>query len=278
MSCYHPLNLPKGGQRDLRMTVACGQCYGCRLDRRRDWSIRLMHESQGHEDKCFLTLTYQDENIPAGGTLVKKHFWDFVKRLRHYAKPKKIRYFHCGEYGETTARPHYHAIIFGIDFADKTFYKNGSDGSPLYKSADLDGLWTHGFASIGSVTKDSCGYVAGYILKKLNGDAGAEHYGTRVPPYTSMSLRPGIGREFYDKYADEIYAGDFVVHGGNKFLPPKYYDRIHSQLSEEDLQATKFLRIKRSRSKKNRANNTPSRLRTREEVKKAQTQTLKRSL
>ncbi|WNK13811.1 MAG: replication initiator protein [Microvirus sp.] len=237
-----------------------------------------MHEAQGHEEKCFLTLTYTDENIPRGGTLVKKHFWDFIKRLRHSIKPKRLRYFHCGEYGETTSRPHYHAIIFGTDFADKTFYKNGSDGSPLYKSATLDGLWTHGFCSIGTVTKDSCGYVAGYILKKLTGDAGAVHYGNRVPPYTSMSLRPGIGREFYDRYADEIYASDFVVHGGGKFLPPKYYDRLHTQLHEEDLQATKFLRIKRSRSKKNRANNTSARLRTREEVKKAQTQTLKRSL
>ncbi|WNK13162.1 MAG: replication initiator protein [Microvirus sp.] len=278
MTCYHPLNLPKGGQTDLRMDVACGQCYGCRLDRRRDWSVRLMHEAHGHESKCFLTLTYADENTPPGGTLVKKHFWDFIKRLRYWARPKKIRYFHCGEYGETTSRPHYHAIIFGIDFADKLFYKNGSDGSPLYSSATLDGLWTHGFTTVGAVTKDSCGYVAGYILKKITGEAGQEHYGTRVPPYVSMSLRPGIGREFYDKYADEIYAADFVVHGGGKFLPPKYYDRVHKQTSEEDLQATKFLRIKRSRSKKNRANNTPARLRTREEVKKAQTQTLKRSL
>ena len=72
-----------------------------------------------HEDNCFITLTYDDENIPWDGSLNKQHFQAFMKRLRWHNKEKKIRYFHVGEYGEQLSRPHYHALIFNHDFDDK---------------------------------------------------------------------------------------------------------------------------------------------------------------
>ena len=141
MPCYHPLSayhiVPQSGN-DFRgeisfpepktnlqyhqVNLPCGQCVGCRLERSRQWAMRCVHESQLYEKNCFITLTYNNDFIPPGNTLVVKHFQDFMKRLR-----KKygdgIRFFHCGEYGEKTGRPHYHAILFNHDFDDKYYWR-----------------------------------------------------------------------------------------------------------------------------------------------------------
>ena len=116
-----------------------------------------------------------------------------------------IRYYMCGEYGEQLSRPHYHACLFGFDFPDKVFYScvNGND---LFTSDILSERWGHGFCSIGAMTFDTAAYVARYILKKHLGDDSDSHY-MRVcpvtgecffvePEYTTMSRRPGLGRDF----------------------------------------------------------------------------------
>ncbi len=77
-----------------KIEVACGQCIGCRLDKSKEWAIRCVHEAQMHEANCFITLTYNAENLPSDGSLVKEHFQKFMKRLRK-TTPQKIRYFHC---------------------------------------------------------------------------------------------------------------------------------------------------------------------------------------
>lgn len=285
MTCYYPVEIPLKGCVDLRQTVACGQCLGCRIDRTRDWKIRLVHESRLHEDKCFITLTYADENIPFGGTLVKRDFQLFMKRLRKSRPAKKIRFFHCGEYGGKNDRPHYHAIIYGTDFSDKRFYKNSRDGSPLFKSAELDGLWAKGIAVIGACTPETCAYVAGYILKKITGELGELYYShvdadgvlrPNQPPYITMSNRPGIGREHYDRYAENIYASDSVVLGGVELPPPKRYDRYHKQLEEKNLHDIKQKRIATAREPSRRKNSTPQRLAVRAEVQAARISNLKR--
>ena len=104
------------------LTLPCGQCIGCRLNYSRNWAIRCVHESSLHEHNCFITLTYNDENLPLNGSLDLKHFQDFMKRLRKKVSVP-IRYFHCGEYGSRLQRPHYHLLLFGLDFPDKKFWK-----------------------------------------------------------------------------------------------------------------------------------------------------------
>ena len=71
-----------------------------------------------HAQSAFITLTYADEYLPSDGKLKYLDFQLFMKRLRKYCG-KEISFFMCGEYGEKTARPHYHACIFGYDFDDK---------------------------------------------------------------------------------------------------------------------------------------------------------------
>ena len=65
-----------------------------------------------HPHNAYITLTYNDDHLPANGSLQPRDLQLFWKRLRK-ARTPGIRYYACGEYGDQTARPHYHAIIFG---------------------------------------------------------------------------------------------------------------------------------------------------------------------
>ena len=110
------------------LTVPCGKCTGCRTEYSRQWAMRIKHEaSLWGKKNSFVTLTYDDENLPRKGnstTLIKKDFQDFMKRLREpnqeldWTPPTPIRYYHCGEYGDQFGRPHYHAILFNTSFPD----------------------------------------------------------------------------------------------------------------------------------------------------------------
>lgn len=244
-----------------------------------------MHEAQFHALSCFLTLTYDDEHLPRGGTLVKRHFQLFMKRLRKARKKTRIAYFHCGEYGGRLGRPHYHAIVFGADFGDKVLYEEDSDGNKLFTSEELDNLWTHGECKIGAVTFQSAAYVARYVMKKVTGDAAEQHYRQvdtetgeiidLLPEYITMSLKPGIGLKWFEQYSTDVYPDDFVIADGQKAKPPAYYDR---KLPPEQLAEIKRKREARALTPKVRANNTPQRLSDRKKVKEAAAQALKRKL
>lgn len=173
----------------------CGQCNPCRINRRREWTHRLMLESKSHADSSFLTLTYAQEKLPAGGTLVPKHPQDFLKRLRS-SLPYKIRYYLVGEYGDQTARPHYHLALFGYPTCtySRSRYR-------LYKNCctNCDRIrdhWTHGHVDLGTLTTESAQYIAGYVTKKLtnkNDPQTQKVLNGRHPEFARMSLKPGIG-------------------------------------------------------------------------------------
>jgi hypothetical protein len=278
------------GLDNSQLEVPCGGCVGCRLDRSRQWSLRLMHESKLHDLKCFLTLTYDDFHLPANGSLVKAHPVGFLKRLRRrhafHNDGAKLRYYLCGEYGDENGRPHYHIILFGCDFADKRPHSKNSRGDQRYRSDMLDEVWGHGLCDIGSVTAESCGYVSRYIMKKVNGDLAADHY-TRVDPltgeifnlqpeYNAMSLKPGIGLNFYEKFKSDFYPRDNAVMKGKLFPVPKYYDRQLEKSDPDLLLDLKELRAERALTRQ--ADSTPSRLKVRREVLLSRISTLKRSL
>lgn len=242
-----------------------------------------MHEASLYENNCFLTLTYRTEDLPPGGSLRKKDFQDFMKRLRKAYTGHRIRYFHCGEYGDELSRPHYHACLFNFDFADKRFFKE-TNGQRLYVSEELERLWPFGFSLIGSVTFESAAYVARYIMKKVTGTRSKEHY-ERVDKstgevfelereYTTMSRRPGIGKDWLRQYIGEVFPNDEVVVRGRLMKPPRFYDEIYEVMDPEG-----FERLKRQRKQlgvNNWRDQTDDRLKVRETVKKAQVGFLKR--
>lgn len=233
--------------------IACGQCIGCRIANSRDWAHRCMHELQSHEQACFVTLTYDDDHLPHRGRLVYKHFQDFLKRLRFSLGDKRVKYYMCGEYGDTTGRPHFHFILFGHDFDDKQLYKS-SRGCKLYNSLELSRLWGQGHAVIGSVTFESCAYVARYILKKVNGKKKSEAY-TRTDvngveyelPQEFTHMSQGIGAAWCGKYVDDCLPSGYMIFDGHKVRIPKFYLRRFEILVPARYQAFKRERLERMR-------------------------------
>lgn len=259
MPCYFPLQAYRGRQensqkiaitfkrsnswRGQELKLPCGQCIGCKLERSRQWGVRCLHEASLYEENSFITLTYDDQNLPKDLSLHMEDFQKFMKRLRK-SVDHKIRFFHCGEYGETTLRPHYHALLFGHDFSDKKYFSKKGEYS-IYTSESLSSLWGKGHCVTGEVSFSSAAYVARYALKKITGPNADEHYAGRKPEYVTMSRRPGIGKAWYDKYKTDIFPRDYVVVRGNRSRVPRFYD---NQLQLEDPSTMALLKIEREKN------------------------------
>lgn len=296
MPCYSPLKgywsneVNPSGKRSIvfskgealcaaQVSIPCGQCIGCRLERSRQWAIRCVHEASLYSENCFLTLTFNDSNIDPSGSLIKRDFQLFMKRLRKKFG-SKIRYFHCGEYGSRGDRPHHHACIFNFDFPDKELWSI-REGVKLYRSKILEDLWPYGFCTIGDVTFESAAYVARYVVKKINKNKiyphlYDQHYKGRIPEYTTMSRRPGIGRRWFDQFKTDVFPhGYVVIRNGIKCKPPKYYENIYELTNPEKFG---ILKKKRERLAFNDVDNSLARLKVRESVKLAQARMLERGI
>ena len=192
-----------------------------------------MHEAETHARTSFLTLTYNEKSLPSNGSLDRQHFPLFMKKLRRSeerraaaenASPRSFRYFHCGEYGEETSRPHYHAAFFGDDFREDSKPWHYTRGNHTWTNDRLDQVWSHGRVVVGSLTVESAQYVARYIMKKVNGPMAEAHYQGRTPEYVTMSRKPGLGEPWYRKFKTDVYPSDQVVIGKHTRRPPRYYD------------------------------------------------------
>lgn len=249
------------GIQSTHTKVRCGRCIGCRLDHARMWSLRCLNEASLYTDNCFLTLTYSDDYLPSHNSLVKSDLQKFNKRLRkQYGEG--IRFYAAGEYGEKNQRPHYHSIVFNHSFNDIEYY-DYNNGMPLYTSVSLQRLWPYGFSTVGAVTFDSVMYTARYILKKITGPRAADHYKDRVPEFSLMSRKRGIGYDFYQKYKSDFYNNDyFVVRDNFKLKPPRYYDTLYEIENTDHMQQIKANRMQYA---KQATDNTFERLKTREE-------------
>lgn len=212
------------------MQLPCGQCLGCREAKAKEWALRCRLELQEHAGAAFTTLTYDEKNVPP--TLNKRDLQLFLKRLRkRYARQsptRNVRFFACGEYGETTGRPHFHAILFGSSTAD---------------AQAIQKAWPHGHTMTVEANIKTINYVAGYTAKKL-GDTNkgkekrvaeghgkenvdpetGEVYYTWQPPFIQMSRKPGIGGDARDKYQQSWRK--CAVNNGKTQAVPRY---LHEQ-------------------------------------------------
>lgn len=182
--------------------VDCGTCRGCRQKKAQAWTLRCLLENQKHDTSVFITLTVDDARND--GSLDKKAYSGFIKRLRERIRSKtaqSIRHFGCGEYGETTYRPHYHAILFGM-----------WDDNDLIESA-----WGHGLTQTVQANRKMIAYTAGYVNKKLDHPfrAADELEGA----FLQMSRRPGIGaaaRAHWHSWRE------YAIDNGTKMPVPRY--------------------------------------------------------
>lgn len=258
------------------LQIPCGQCVGCRLERSRQWAVRAMHEASLYEDNCFLTLTYDDEHLPADLSLVRAAPVNFMKRLRKMYAPKVIRVLYCGEYGDDLGRPHYHLCLFNHEFEDKTFWKKTREFR-LYNSEALSKLWPFGFAVIGSLTFESAAYVARYSMKKVTGKFADEFYSGRVPEFGGFSRNPGLGSGWLDKFGEsDVFAYDEVVVRGVSCKPPRFYDKRLEALYPDAFLRTKAARIERAMTKVD--DNTYDRLLVKEQCFNSKIKSLVRTL
>lgn len=199
--------------------VPCSRCGFCLSNRRKAWSFRLQREMYENVSARFITLTYDNDNLPIAegvdtdtgeclylAVLKKEDVQKFIKRLRYHqgkVTDNKIKYYCVGEYGSRTKRPHYHALIFGVD-----------------KRVDFGECWKMGNVDVGDVTLDSIDYVTKYVVNK------SEYKNYVVPPFSLISN--GIGISHLEKNF-ERYQGEEVVRGArgyNQKMPRYYKDKL----------------------------------------------------
>lgn len=246
--------------------MPCGNCLPCRITRRRVWTHRMMLERSTSETGCFLTLTYNDDNLPKefhnpktgqiyeANSLNPSHIKKFINTLRKTIERRggeKIRYYCCGEYGDKTNRPHYHLALFN--------YPACSGAGPTYNGrtyvpctcpqcSELSRIWGRGHIFLGKLQQESAQYIAGYVTKKLTQDdtdknidyrlrTGTALHG-RHPEFGRMSKSPGLGYdaavEFGKKIAPFVKKIDdippYLVHNAKKWPLGRYlFNVVRSQ-------------------------------------------------
>lgn len=261
MSCDYPRNLyltphgpklyPPKGWDEPPIEVACTLCIGCQLDKQFEWGVRVTHELQFHEQSWFVTLTYDNENLPADMSLQKRDHQLFLKKLRRRVD-KPIRFLLCGEYGGKTGRPHYHAILFGLTLDDLEPRTRNKRGELLYDSQFLEKVWGKGFVTVGEANINTGMYVAGYTLKDTTIKRRRDEKGQLVPfyvidketgevkertrPYLVTSNRGGgIGAEWFKKYGNTDVRDNLVIRSHKepdkmiKVPVPRYYRKLQER-------------------------------------------------
>lgn len=228
--CLTPMTIKrkdKGPDGSLTRVVGCGRCVPCLRKKQIDWCFRLNKELNASESACFLTLTYDDESCPwaeGGFSLLREDFQKFMKRLRKHAKSTKIKYYACGEYGDKTERPHYHAIVFNLPRPFDKYIKKA---------------WKLGHIHVGTVTEASIFYTTKYALKGLR-RKNAWDYDERgrEPEFQLMSNGLGVGyvKDQIVDYLKENGTKLLTVQGGAKKKLPRYYiDKMFTDPEEKML-------------------------------------------
>lgn len=191
--------------------VRCGKCVACRAHRASKKAAQLFHESTCWDQSCFITLTYNDENLP-GFTLgdIAPDWEPFYRRLERYLKGQGIcdfAWYAAAELGYQDGRPHFHLILYGTDFIDGSS-KQGTG----FKNPELESLWKKGFIHIQPLTAASCNYICKHFRKS--------HYEKAFTPRGTKFL----GRKFVEKYGecDIARTGKVIINGGFYPLPDSY--------------------------------------------------------
>jgi len=262
----------KEGFGDRPLELPCGSCLGCLKKRGQEWALRCVHEASLHSRSCFVTLTYAPEHVPANGSVNVRDWQLFAKRMRRAGL--RFRFLMAAEYGERNFRPHYHACIFGQDFgADRVPWRRRGE-HVLYSSKLLEELWGLGFASVGSLSLQSASYVARYCLKKVASKVKTERL-RRIDPRTgeefyvrpefaTMSRRPGLGADWYERYKRDVFPSDEVVHDGKRHGVPNFYLKRLEAADPVLHLSLKAARLAAVAKRKDEC--SPERLRVREQV------------
>lgn len=242
--CLHPIKaeLQTFGRpkftHEGSLQLPCGKCAECISLRAVEWATRASHEISLHKHNSFITLTYNDDKLPSH-LVLKEPFQLFIKRLRKKLK-QNIRYMVSHEYGSQYFRPHHHAIIFGWNPEKQYEPRTTKSGEKIFRSHELEKLWTNGFSSVGTANERSAYYIASYALKgKKHEIVLPNGEFTHVSDQFDCSRRPAIGLHYLIKNQQQLF---------NSGVPlPRYYlkklETINPELFEE-IQNNQLFKIK----------------------------------
>lgn len=229
MDCIAPITIETPLKIKLRnpkdaspyMGVPCGSCPTCLSKRSQMWIFRLKQEQKVSSSSYFLTLTYDEQNVPlTEGDIPSLYYPDyqkFTKRLRKHDK-SKIKYYAIGEYGSETKRPHYHSIIFNI-----------RDINNIYKS------WDGGHIRIDECNVKTMAYVAKYVQKQTK---FTDRNDPRVREKALMSK--GLGKSYLTPQMQSYlrkHKQPYLTHqGGDKIALPRYYkEKVFNQQEKNEV-------------------------------------------
>lgn len=261
--------------------LPCGKCPECQKDYYTQWATRGSRELERWPISLFITLTYNDEHLPADRSLNKKDVQDFIKRVKKHANSSKenpIRQIYCGEYGTKTLRPHYHVILFNLDFEDAYHWRNGDKGEKIFRSPTLEKLWPFGSSEFGIAQPGAIAYLFKYVLKKKTRKEKEKPLELVIDgeihevahEFIEASRNPGIGAHMRE--SQSIKKGYLSVQGVKTKLPKYYMNflQIHDPKTFEKLKDAKFEVMV------NRPKETTLRKQQREETQKLLTDTKKK--
>lgn len=225
MACDSPYlvsNPTPADGRGLKLPVPCGRCPLCKRRRVNSWVFRMEQEMKISTSCHFLTLTYDNDQVPLTKnnmmTLDKSDLQKYWKRLRKLNRKSKIRYYAVGEYGGTTRRPHYHAIVFNSTY-DALVDAWSINGKPI------------GHVHIGNVSPASIAYTTKYIDKDSRIPEHANDF--RQKEFSTMSK--GLGENYITSqvkaYHKASLSRNYVTRPGGVKVPlPRFYrDKIYTE-------------------------------------------------
>ncbi|QCQ84969.1 replication initiator protein [Blackfly microvirus SF02] len=236
MACQTPLVRREKLTNKLQL-VPCNKCPKCRGRITSAWSFRLMQEEKHARSAFFITLTYNNDNLPVtrNGFLEirKSDLQKFFKRLRkaHSSRKKnpvyykqQIKYYAVGEYGGRFKRPHYHVIMFNCNV--ELIENAWTNGNKVFKGKSM------GQIHYGYVSGASVGYTMKYISKPSK--IPIHKNDDRTPEFALMSK--GLGECYLTKamIAWHHYAmtqrAFVMTQDGKQIAIPRYYrDRIYTK-------------------------------------------------
>lgn len=245
----------------------CRKCLPCLLKRQKAWVSRLTEELRNHDYNYFVTLTYNDDNVPVDDNgemcfdkqqLIKLN-QDMRKRFQqgYITNPVKdsllgsparlelpsdihYKYYITSEYGPSdsgTHRPHYHGVWYGMP-----------ESLPLVEVL-FRTLWPYGFVSVFPAEDGAAGYISKYLV--TDGVGKDAYHGNGMPPFALMSK--GLGLSYAVRMGDWHRADPkrmYTQYRGSRgtmdrYLKKKIFpEEVLSPLADEFIQEHDALRVK----------------------------------
>lgn len=220
---------PKYSKDNTKLAYRCGKCINCRILKRQQWTIRLLHEKQKWEHLYFFTMTYDDKNLPENGTLVRDDCRKFLKKL--WRRGFDFKYFLVGEYGSNSKRPHYHMLYFTNEKFNfqKRFNFEGKIIDYCTKSFFFEQLWEKGIVRIDEVYDvGGLTYVTSYVEKKIITKFAKDKFYDDGRASEFQMQSKGLGSP-----TPENAVKDYFLLGNSKVSVPKYYKDKNRYLVEQ---------------------------------------------